>query len=83
MREDVDNSLELRDYLLQRHGVLVATAMGEFARNVLRIGHMGKAGSRDYIVPCLLGVEDFVRTVKRQDIPQGISLVGLSQPGWY
>ncbi len=69
---------------MQKHGFLLATAMGEFAHRVLRIGHMGKAGTRDYIVPCLLGLEDFVRTIKKGNLSHGASLVGLnSAKKWY
>jgi len=77
IRDDMRNRLELRDFMLQKHGFLLATAMGEFALRVLRIGHMGKSGTRDYIVPCLLGMEDFVRTMKKVPLPHGVSLVGL------
>jgi aspartate aminotransferase-like enzyme len=84
IREDIRNRLELRDYLLQKHGFLIATAMGEFAFRVLRIGHMGKAGSRDYLVPCLLGIEDFVRQMKGADLPHGAGLAGFkTSERWY
>ena len=55
--------------------------MGEFARDSLRVGHMGKAGSRDYIEPFLLGMEDFFRAVKGHDLPPGCSLDGLRRSG--
>ena len=74
---DVSEAAELRTYLLRNHGFLVAQAMGEFARDALRAGHMGKAGSRDYIEPFLLGLEDYFRTVKHHDVAPGCSLVGL------
>lgn len=84
VRDDMKNRLELRDFMMQKHGFLLATAMGEFAHRVLRIGHMGKAGTRDYIVPCLLGLEDFVRTKKKVNLAHGASLVGLnSTKKWY
>lgn len=83
-REDMRNKLELRDYLLQEQGILIATGIGQFARNVLRIGHMGRAGTRDYLVPCLLGLEEFVRSVKGEEIPHGCSLIGMKdQKRWY
>lgn len=84
IREDMRNRLELRDFMLQKHGFLLATAMGEFALRVLRVGHMGKAGTRDYIVPFMLGMEDFVRTMKKIKLPDGVSLVGLRDAKqWY
>jgi len=74
---DVSEAAELRTFLLRNHDFLVAQAMGEFTRDSLRVGHMGKAGSRDYIEPFLLGVEDFFRTVAHHDLTPGCSLVGL------
>ncbi len=74
---DVSEAAELRTYLLRNHGFLVAQAMGAFTRDALRVGHMGKAGSRDYIEPFLLGMEDFFRTVKHHDVAPGCSLEGL------
>ncbi len=78
---DVSEAAELRTYLLRNHGFLAAQAMGEFARDSLRVGHMGKAGSRAYIEPFLLGMEDFFRTVKGHDLPRGCSLEGLRRSG--
>ena len=74
---DVSEAAELRTYLLRNHGFLAAQAMGEFARDSLRVGHMGKAGSREYIEPFLLGLEDFFRSVMRHDLAPGCSLEGL------
>ncbi len=78
---DVSEAAELRTYLLRNHGFLVAQAMGEFARDSLRAGHMGKAGSRDYIEPFLLGLEDYFRTIKHHDLAPGCSLEGLRRSG--
>ncbi len=77
IRDDMTDNLELRDYLLEEHGVLVALGMGSFGKNVLRAGHMGKAGTREYLVATLMGIEDFLRKVKGQDIPHGTGLIGL------
>ena len=83
-RKDMRNKLELQDYLHQNHGILIATGIGKFSRNTLRIGHMGRASTRDYLVPCMMGFEDFVRTVKGEDIPHGASLAGMKdQKRWY
>ena len=78
---DVSEAAELRTYLLRKHGFLAAQAMGEFARDSLRVGHMGKAGSREYIEPFLLGMEDFFRTVMGHDLAPGCSLAELRRTG--
>jgi aspartate aminotransferase-like enzyme len=77
IHEDMRSVGEFRDYLIEHHGIMVATAMGSFENRILRAGHMGKAGSQEYIEPFLLGVEDFLRTVYKKDIPQGLSLEGI------
>ena len=81
VHQDVSEAAELRTYLLRNHGFLTAQAMGEFARDSLRVGHMGKAGSREYIEPFLLGMEEFFRTVKGHDLARGCSLEGLRRSG--
>jgi len=47
------------------------------AGQVLRVGHMGRASTPEYLFPFLLGIEDYVRSVKEVDIPVGASLAGL------
>jgi aspartate aminotransferase-like enzyme len=77
-RADMKNEQELREFLAQKHGYFVSGAGGPLAGNVMRIGHMGKASMPDYLFPFLLGIEDYVRSVKEVDIPVGSSLVGLA-----
>lgn len=81
VHQDLSEAAELRTYLLRNHGFLLAQAMGEFTRDTLRVGHMGKAGSRAYIEPFLLGLEDFFRSVMRHDLAPGCSLEGLRRSG--
>jgi aspartate aminotransferase-like enzyme len=83
-RHDMADVMGLQEYMFERHGFLLATVMGPLADGALRISHMGQAGSRDYLVPCLLGIEDFVRSIKGVDIPHGASLIGLGEDEtWY
>jgi aspartate aminotransferase-like enzyme len=77
-RADMETDQELRDFLLKKHGFFVSGAGGPLAGKVFRIGHMGKASTPEYLFPFLLGIEDYVRTVKEVDIPVGSSLVGLA-----
>jgi aspartate aminotransferase-like enzyme len=78
-RHDMENEQELRDFLAKKHGYFVSGAGGPLLGNVFRIGHMGKASTPEYLFPFLLGIEDFVRTVKEVDIPAGASLIGLAE----
>lgn len=76
-RDDMDNEQELREFLAQKHNYFVSGAGGPLAGQVLRIGHMGRASTPEYLFPFLLGIEDYVRSVKEVDIPVGTSLIGL------
>ncbi len=78
-RDDMENEEELRAFLLEKHGYFVSGAGGPLAGSVMRIGHMGKASTPEYLFPFLLGVEDFVRSVKEVEIPVGASLIGLEK----
>jgi aspartate aminotransferase-like enzyme len=83
-RPDMDNIAELRDFMLEEHNFLFSTAFGPLADTTLRFGHIGKASSQEYLIPSLLGIEDYVRRVKGVDIPAGASLIGLeNEPRWY
>lgn len=82
-RDDMEVA-EMIEYMGNVHGFMMAGATGDLAGKVFRISHMGKASTKEYLVPCLLGIEDFLRTAKGADIPVGASLIGLadSKP-WY
>lgn len=83
-RTDMKNSFELRDYMAEKHGFQLATAIGPLADKAIRLGHMGQASSKDYLLPCLLGIEDFVRQRKGVEVPPGASLIGLTAgESWY
>lgn len=77
-RGDMETEAELREFLLKKHGFFVSGAGGPLAGNTLRIGHMGKASTPEYLFPFLLGFEDYLRTAKEVDVPAGASLIGLS-----
>ncbi|MCX6044959.1 MAG: alanine--glyoxylate aminotransferase family protein [Chloroflexi bacterium] len=77
-RADMDNEQELREFLAQKHNYFVSGAGGPLAGQVMRIGHMGRASTPEYLFPFLLGIEDYVRSVKEVDIPVGTSLIGLA-----
>jgi aspartate aminotransferase-like enzyme len=76
-REDMENERELREFMAREHGYTLSAAWGPLTGKVLRVGHMGKASSPEYLIPCLLGIEDFVRRVKKEDVPVGASLVRI------
>jgi alanine-glyoxylate transaminase/serine-glyoxylate transaminase/serine-pyruvate transaminase len=74
---------EFIQFMDHKHGYMVAAGTGSLSRNAFRISHMGKASTKEYLLPFLLGVEDFLR-YKGADVSIGQSLVGLSADNsWY
>jgi alanine-glyoxylate transaminase/serine-glyoxylate transaminase/serine-pyruvate transaminase len=66
----------LQRSLLEDAGVMVSGGIGELKGKILRVGHIGQARRRDYVVAFLLGVESFLRA-QGADVERGTSLVGL------
>jgi alanine-glyoxylate transaminase/serine-glyoxylate transaminase/serine-pyruvate transaminase len=69
---------DIRDYLLDKHNILIAVGAGEWREKALRIGHMGLGTQPDHLVALLLALEDALCHLGCQ-VPRGSSLVGLSQ----
>ena len=76
-RADMENEPEMREFMAQKHNYFMSGAGGPLAGQVTRIGHMGRASTPEYLFPFLLGIEDYVRSVKEVDVPVGASLIGL------
>jgi len=68
---------DLQTWLAQERGLYIGGGIGELAGQILRIGHIGKAASRGYVMDLLFAIEEFLR-LKGIDMPVGASLVGLS-----
>ena len=79
-REDMEHEQEVRDFLAIKHGYTVSGTWGQLTGEAFRVSHMGQSCSPEYLIPFLLGIEDFVRTVKEVDVPVGASLDGLTYP---
>jgi alanine-glyoxylate transaminase/serine-glyoxylate transaminase/serine-pyruvate transaminase len=67
---------DLQAWLAQERGLYIGGGIGELAGQILRIGHIGKAASREYVMDLLFAIEEFLR-FKGIDTPVGASLVGL------
>jgi aspartate aminotransferase-like enzyme len=59
-RPEMANIEDLRDYLLEVHNILIATGGGPLTGQIARIGHMGKAGTPEYVEALLSGVAAFL-----------------------
>jgi len=76
----MEHEQEVRDFLALKHGYTVSGTWGQLTGEAFRVSHMGQSCSPEYLIPFLLGIEDFVRTVKEVDVPVGASLDGLTYP---
>jgi alanine-glyoxylate transaminase / serine-glyoxylate transaminase / serine-pyruvate transaminase len=68
---------ELSRWLENERGLVVGGALGELAGKIFRVGHLGKAATREYLLDFLVAVEEFLR-YKGVRVPLGATLVGLS-----
>lgn len=60
MRPGVD-AAALQQALLRDAGVMISGGLAELKGKILRVGHIGMARQRDYVVSFLLGVEHYLR----------------------
>ena len=67
---------DLQTWLAQERGLYIGGGIGELSGQILRIGHIGKAASRGYVMDLLFAIEEFLR-IKGIDVPVGASLIGL------
>lgn len=67
---------EMIKWLAEERGIAVGGALGELSGKIFRVGHLGKAAEREYLIDFLFAVEEFLR-YKGIDVPVGASLVGL------
>jgi aspartate aminotransferase-like enzyme len=67
---------DLQTWLAEQRGLYIGGGIGELAGKILRIGHIGQATSRDFVMDLLFAIEEFLR-LKGIDVPVGTSLVGL------
>ncbi len=67
---------EMIKFLKDEHGIMISGGLDELAGKIFRVGNMGRAASRDYILSFLFGVEDFLRR-KGLDVAVGQSLAGM------
>jgi alanine-glyoxylate transaminase/serine-glyoxylate transaminase/serine-pyruvate transaminase len=67
---------DMQMWLAQERGLYIGGGIGELAGQILRIGHIGKAASRDFSMDLLFAIEEFLR-FKGVDVPVGAGLIGL------
>jgi alanine-glyoxylate transaminase / serine-glyoxylate transaminase / serine-pyruvate transaminase len=67
---------EMSKWLVEQREIAVGGGLGELSGKIFRVGHLGKANTREYLVDFLFAMEEFLRQ-KDHTIPVGASLGGL------
>ena len=67
---------EMSNWLVEQRGIAIGGGLGELAGKIFRVGHLGKAATREYLVDFLFAMEEFLRQ-KGLPVPVGSSLSGL------
>ena len=67
---------EMSKWLVEQRGIAIGGGLGELSGKIFRVGHLGKASTREYLVDFLYSMEEFLRQ-KGIPVPQGASLGGL------
>jgi aspartate aminotransferase-like enzyme len=63
-------------WLVEQRSIAVGGGLGELSGKMFRVGHLGKAATREYLVDFLFAMEEFLRQ-KGISVPVGTSLCGL------
>jgi alanine-glyoxylate transaminase / serine-glyoxylate transaminase / serine-pyruvate transaminase len=67
---------ELSNWLVEQRNIAIGGGLGKLSGKIFRVGHLGKAAEREYLVDFLFAVEEFLRC-KGFQVPAGASLVGM------
>jgi alanine-glyoxylate transaminase/serine-glyoxylate transaminase/serine-pyruvate transaminase len=67
---------DMSDWLIDRRGIAIGGGLGELSNKMFRVGHLGKANSREYLLDFLFAMEEYLRH-RGICIPMGTSLSGL------
>jgi alanine-glyoxylate transaminase/serine-glyoxylate transaminase/serine-pyruvate transaminase len=67
---------EMSGWLVEQRGIAIGGGLGELSGKIFRVGHLGKAATREYLVDFLFAMEEFLRQ-KGLPVPVGSSLSGL------
>ena len=66
---------EMSRWLENERGLAIGGGLGELAGKIFRVGHLGLAATREYLLDFLMAVEEFLRS-KGMGVPVGATLVG-------
>jgi aspartate aminotransferase-like enzyme len=67
---------EMSNWLVEQRAIAIGGGLGELSGKMFRVGHLGKAATREYLVDFLYAMEEFLRQ-NGIPAPLGASLCGL------
>ncbi len=67
---------EMSRWLVEQRQIAIGGGLGELADKMFRVGHLGKAKTRDYLVDFLFAMEEYLR-YKGLQVSHGAGLIGL------
>ena len=67
---------ELLNWLVTERGMAVGGGLGELSGKIFRVGHLGKAATREYLMDFLFSMEEYLR-YKGLNVAKGASLIGI------
>jgi alanine-glyoxylate transaminase/serine-glyoxylate transaminase/serine-pyruvate transaminase len=67
---------ELMEWLANERSMAIGGGLDELAGKIFRVGHLGRAATREYLMDLLFAIEEFLR-LKGINVPVGTSLVGI------
>ncbi|MFP4344118.1 MAG: pyridoxal-phosphate-dependent aminotransferase family protein [Anaerolineales bacterium] len=71
----------LKCWLCDEEQIMISGGIGDLKGKILRVGHIGLARRKDYVIAFLLGVEDYLRSLGRE-VQRGAGLVALTESGF-
>jgi alanine-glyoxylate transaminase / serine-glyoxylate transaminase / serine-pyruvate transaminase len=67
---------EMTKWLMDEHQIAVGGGLGELSGKIIRVGHLGKAAEREYMMEFLFAMEEFLR-LKKISVQSGSWVAGL------
>lgn len=67
---------EMLNWLAVERGIAVGGGLGVLSGKIFRVGHLGKAATREYLIDFLFSIEEFLR-YKGLKVQEGSSLIGM------
>lgn len=68
---------EMIHWLAEKRGIAISGAFGELEGKIFRIGNLGKAAERDYLIDLLFSIEEYLRH-KGISVPAGAGLASVA-----